>query len=63
MFESILSESSRKPLYKLIPQNETITEWNTADRNKIIESDEMTDINLSAMDFGSYSVSKIRCSE
>ncbi|XP_037042142.1 venom dipeptidyl peptidase 4 isoform X1 [Bradysia coprophila] len=46
MFESIFSEYSGKPSYKLLPQNET---------NKIIESDEMTDINLSTMDISSYS--------
>lgn len=58
MFESIFSESSNKPFYKLLPQNET-DEWNTRQTNKITtNSEEMTNINLSTMEFNSYSVSK-----
>lgn len=57
MFESIFSESSTRPFYKLLPQNET-SEWNTSQTNKITNSEAMTDINLSTMEFNSYSVSK-----
>lgn len=58
MFESIFTENSSKPFYKLLPQNET-NEWNNTGRtNKITNFDEMTDINLSTMEFTSYSVSK-----
>lgn len=55
MFESIFSESlSSKPFYKLLPQNEN-TDWSQTIN---INGEEMTDIDLSAMEFNSYSVSK-----
>ncbi len=57
MFESIFSESASKPFYKLLPQNET-SEWNTNQGSKVTDYGEMTDINLSTMEFNSYSVSK-----
>lgn len=58
MFETFFNESLNKPFYKLLPQNET-SDWSPSQTNKTsTNSEEMTDINLSTMEFNSYSVSK-----
>lgn len=57
MFDSLFQNSSTKPLYKLLPQNE-ISDWNTSPTKISTNSEEMIDIDLSTMEFNSYTVSK-----
>lgn len=57
MFDSVFKNSSNKPFYKLLPQNE-ISEWSTSQTKISTNSEEMIDIDLSTMEFDSYTVSK-----